>query len=117
MRGATLSAKLLLLNDRIKIYENHDLFLLELARLDDFDRFRHFEQQDAARVGADGVKIVRRRVKIIACAQMVFAEMDVALENENFFARRVIVQRVFRAGFKFQKNRRRGLPLRRKAKI
>ena len=45
--------------------------------------------------------VVFRREKIIAREKLVFAEFYIAFENENLFARRMIVQRISRARFEF----------------
>ena len=46
--------------------------------------------------------VVRRGVEVVSRFQMIFAEMDVAFEDEAFLASGVIVRRVRRAGLEFQ---------------
>lgn len=45
--------------------------------------------------------VIIRSEKIIAREKLVFAEFYIAFENENLLARRMIVQRISRARFKF----------------
>src|SRR5689334_7647752 len=61
------------------------------TRLQDLDRLGQGDQHEAAAFGGRGVLLVGRRVEVVAADHAVGADREVALEDEDFLAGRMIV--------------------------
>jgi len=74
--------------------------------LDEADRLRRGDENDASAVGRGGVLAVRRRIEIISGLQVIGADPKVTFDDEQLLAAWMVVQRHAAAGVDTQQKRR-----------